>query len=192
MKAEEKIMDNCPFTGKPCDNSKNIHIKYSSNENEGEYICCEQCAMMSKVSNILSLLLPTGMALFPLPMSTPQNYLSSNLQKLENMDKAISPAEKTCEGCGSSISDIKSMQKLGCPQCYNSHREQIDMLLPQIHMGAKKHVGKKPKGNVEQIKETPPNGIEQMKKEMQKAVQEERYEDAAKFRDQIRALEQTL
>ncbi len=180
-------MDICPFSKKPCDKNKCVHVKQVINGNVSEFWCCHDCANQIIVSptDIMMPKLP-GFVAMPLPVMQimPQimplaNALLHNFHKLQTMEREAEPiAEPRCEGCGASLTDVQSVGRFGCPKCYESFREQVDCILPQAHAGATKHVGKRPKCS-----------IEALKNEMQKAVDEERYEDAAKFRDRIRELE---
>lgn len=102
----------------------------------------------------------------------------TNMLKLEKMEQELIPDE-ICLGCGFSLHEIKSGGRFGCKECYKTFKEQIANLLPHIQAGAKTHLGKKPKDRTMSLKE-----------KMQKAIEEERYEDAAEFRDAIKKLEQ--
>ena len=92
------------------------------------------------------------------------NFLESNLKKLNVMDAG-------CSVCGSTIDDIITTGKLGCPRCYEDHKEQIATNLPLLHFGGRTHKGKSPK-KLEDL--------------LEKAVKQERYEDAAVLRDRIK------
>ncbi|MFA6358334.1 MAG: UvrB/UvrC motif-containing protein, partial [Candidatus Omnitrophota bacterium] len=80
--------------------------------------------------------------------------------------------------------------RLGCGECYNIFRKYLAPLLKRIH-GSNQHIGKSPL----KAKPTVPRGIkkkiglQELKDNLQKAIQVEAFEDAARLRDQIKELE---
>ena len=99
--------------------------------------------------------------------------------------KAEGPGIK-CPGCGFSQADFKKTGRFGCAVCWEAFEPGLATLLKAMHK-SDRHVGKVPSKAAhtiviaEQIKEF---GVE-----LEKAVREKRYEEAAQIRDQIRALE---
>lgn len=97
-----------------------------------------------------------------------------------------------CQSCGFTYQDFKKVGRFGCSECYESFRKQLDPLLKRIH-GANRHIGKVPlaagpSGPVpERVREM--QDIRALKAELEKAIQAENFEEAAKLRDKIRALE---
>ena len=122
----------------------------------------------------------------------------------------IKPETLLCEKCGSSYEDFIDSGKFGCDECYNTFTNQIDALLKNIH-GANRHVGrdkrmigtskieKADKTNVEgeknEIKketskeEKNQNKLKELQERLKQEIKEERYEDAAKTRDEIKKME---
>ena len=84
--------------------------------------------------------------------------------------------------------DIKRSGKAGCSNCYETFKDEILPTLNQIHGTTKHKISedfvKSEKPSVE-IK----NPIEAKKGELKKAVLEERFEDAARLRDEIKQME---
>lgn len=74
--------------------------------------------------------------------------------------------------CGTELRTLMETGRPGCSNCYTHFRDFMRALV----QGENCHVGKRPKD------------INVLKREMDLAVKEERYEDAAKLRDQIRSL----
>ncbi len=91
--------------------------------------------------------------------------------------------EKQCPYCGIYYAELKNSGKPGCPQCYTSFENDFKSLFSRIH-GGDFHRGKLPA----KLKEEP-NMLESLKSRLIHLVQEEKYEEAAKIRDQIRLLE---
>ena len=91
-----------------------------------------------------------------------------------------------CEHCGLSYREFRSAGRLGCGHDYDAFREGLVPLLERIH-GATQHVGKVPSrmgASMAREKE-----LIELRRELQKAIQREEYEQAADLRDRIHALE---
>lgn len=92
---------------------------------------------------------------------------------------------KACPTCDTTYRQFLKQGKFGCGDCYRTFSEQLPQLLEKIQAGTK-HVG-----YVEEThsKEKINQQISELRLLQQQAITEERFEDAAKFRDDIRALE---
>ena len=95
-----------------------------------------------------------------------------------------------CPNCGMTYESFRKMGRLGCSQCYETFKGYLQPLLKKIH-GSSQHFGKAPvKAPKIAVKEKKAvYSIEELKAKMQKAIQAEEFEEAAKLRDQIRELE---
>lgn len=95
--------------------------------------------------------------------------------------------EPRCTSCGLTYSEFNRVGKFGCPDCYEAFKEELPPLLRRIH-GHSRHTGKVPSRGA--AGSYPARGqIKQLQQRLKFLVREERYEEAAKVRDQIRALE---
>jgi len=92
-----------------------------------------------------------------------------------------------CPACGFTQADFKKTGRLGCPVCYDTFAEGLGGLLKAMHRRTA-HTGKIParlKRNIEMgVRRT------QLQRDLDKAVSEENYENAALLRDQLRELGQ--
>lgn len=107
----------------------------------------------------------------------------------DNFFSLLSPApggNPHCKGCDTTFLEFKKTGKLGCVHCFETFSPYLDKTLKNYH-GASVHTGKIPKRSGEGIKIK--KEMDSLKAELQKAVYEERYEDAAGLRDKIRELE---
>ena len=105
-----------------------------------------------------------------------------------------------CPNCGMSYEDFKKIGRLGCGECYRTFKESLAPLLKRIH-GATQHTGKvvlsalsepkepAAKAAAARTRQAKAHDVELLKEKLRKAIEQESYEDAAKIRDQIRALE---
>lgn len=171
-----------------CDDCKKneacVHITQISPEGKIDKNLCESCA--AKYGNFLF-------------NGTQQKNVSANdflkgifgssaLPKAQQTE-AEEAAELTCPNCGMTYRDFQQTGKIGCSVCYSAFRRQLEPLLRRIH-GASTHNGKIPHrtGGVLEAR----HELELLRQKLQKAVAGEEYEQAAGFRDQIRALEKQL
>ncbi len=111
--------------------------------------------------------------------------------KLGKPDQQIQSLDLTdvvsCQICGFSQKDFEKYGRFGCPSCYETFGSQLDPFLGKLHAGTR-HMGKIPS---KAIAEGVINDrIRQLKDQMAQAVANERYEDAACFRDKISAIKQ--
>ena len=95
-----------------------------------------------------------------------------------------------CPRCGLTYEDFKRVGRLGCGECYSAFKEALLPLLKRIH-GSTQHYGKSP---TKKTTRTPrsvkaKNDLQELKEKLQKAIQLEEFEEAAKVRDKIRGLE---
>lgn len=91
-----------------------------------------------------------------------------------------------CPRCGLTYEDFKKVGRLGCGECYNAFKEALVPLLKRIH-GSTQHCGKSPRKIAKTVKAR--NDLETLKEKLQKAIQKEDFEEAAKLRDKIRESE---
>lgn len=91
-----------------------------------------------------------------------------------------------CEKCGCSFNDIVKSGKVGCADCYETFYDKLMPSVERIH-GRTQHEGKIPNGSPVQKKNS---RIDELREQLQNAVNLQDYETAASLRDQIKALEQ--
>lgn len=93
-----------------------------------------------------------------------------------------------CPVCRTSLREFKNTHKLGCPNCYEIFKEEIEKIVARIEPFArhKQDSIKAPKVKTPLTKE---EKIKALRDDMAKAVKEERYEDAGKIKKQIQKLE---
>ena len=102
---------------------------------------------------------------------------------------AVRKKNRRCSSCGMTYSEFNRLGKFGCPDCYEAFREEITPLVRRIH-GHTKHVGKVPNRGTGVFRTA--NQIKRLRQHLKKLVQDERYEEAARVRDEIRMLERQL
>jgi len=85
-----------------------------------------------------------------------------------------------CPACGFTSEDLRKIGRLGCPKCYDVFEEMMADVIKDCQKG-QKHTGKVPAAMV---------GLKRQRLEeaLTEAVEEERFEEAAKLRDEINSL----
>lgn len=95
-------------------------------------------------------------------------------------------ADIKCPVCKTTLREFKNTQRLGCPNCYETFREEISSLVKRI---APYNTHKQDKINSKSEKLDKSDKIAKLREELRLAVKEERYEDAGKLKKQIEKLE---
>lgn len=157
-----------------CANNATVHLTEIKNGKKIEKHLCEQCAAASE-----------GL---PVKSHTPINELLTNFVMAHSgLAKAEAAA---CDHCGITWAEFRQSGLLGCEHDYSAFERDLTPLLQRAHEGATHHIGKVPArrgGSGVPARKTV--DLSRLKKELQRAVEAEDYERAAKLRDQIRAAE---
>jgi protein arginine kinase activator len=95
--------------------------------------------------------------------------------------------QRQCPQCGMKFIEFRNSGRLGCPHDYEAFAEELLPLLENIH-GDTRHCGKTPR-RLPQTRQTQ-SELTRLRRQLQDAVSQEAYEEAAKIRDQIRLLEE--
>ncbi|MCD6311980.1 MAG: UvrB/UvrC motif-containing protein [Elusimicrobia bacterium] len=90
-------------------------------------------------------------------------------------------SDQSCPECGKKLSEFREDGKLGCPQCWEAFRGNLEPLLKKLH-GRSSHKRKPRAANGKNMR------VRVLQKELQSAVEKEEYEEAAKIRDKIKAI----
>ncbi|MEO0479169.1 MAG: UvrB/UvrC motif-containing protein [Planctomycetota bacterium] len=97
------------------------------------------------------------------------------------------PHGQRCAGCGLTLSEFRKKGRVGCPRCYETFKTHILRLLDRVH-GATTHVGRFPgQPNARRPK---PVTLTDLRQQLERAVDAEDYEAAARLRDALRRLEE--
>lgn len=102
---------------------------------------------------------------------------------------------KKCN-CGTTFYDISQTGKVGCPDCYETFKEELAAVLKKIN-GGRTHVGRCPErltsskcDESRNVNETccEENKEESLKRKLEAAIKSENFEEAARLRDMIKKL----
>ena len=112
-------------------------------------------------------------------------------------EMAMAPTK--CKTCGMTYDEFIKTGMFGCEDCYDTFKNPINSLLKNLH-GTAKHIGRGYKNNASKIKinkdkkneektlSREDTKLSELNSQLEKAIKEERYEDAAKIRDQIKEM----
>jgi len=93
---------------------------------------------------------------------------------------------KACPACKLTLEDFRQLNQFGCSECYHTFRKEIEPLLRRLH-GSSSHEGKIPAHAYASL--SIERQIKMLREKLQQVISIENYEEAARIRDQIRALE---
>lgn len=102
----------------------------------------------------------------------------------EHKDKNVSIE---CDFCGLTYDDFRKKARLGCGRCYSVFKIQLIPLLKKIH-GSTYYAGKSPlKLNQKNLQG---KTLKELKARLERAINLEEYEEAARLRDELKRVEQ--
>jgi len=87
-----------------------------------------------------------------------------------------------CEQCGFTHNDFKKQGRFGCPACYDTFSALIEPMLDTMHKGIT-HTGKVPQKAL--ARKSLYDRLTKLETDLTEAIKSERYEDAARTRDEI-------
>lgn len=168
------------------ENEANVRYTQIINGVKKEMALCEKC---SKELGI-------GEMDFSMPINL-SSFLGEFFGNTENVSLPgfTTTKELFCDECGMTYDEFTNTGKFGCANCYDAFSQRIDPILKNLH-GANRHVGRKGKitkpelKKMDMVKEDKQvSEVDRLKEDLRKAIGEERYEDAARIRDEIKKLE---
>ncbi len=166
-----------------------VTFKYTQviNGVKKEMNLCDKCAKEMGLKDI-NFSMPINFSSF---LSDFFNDYSDNL-----LPSFVGTQNLQCNNCGTTFDNFIDSGEFGCDSCYNIFEDRISSILKNLQ-GANRHIGRGYR-KVDHSKDLEKNKpikkeetkLEKLKKDLQKAIKEERYEDAAKIRDEIKGLEE--
>ena len=169
-----------------------VNFKYTQVVNgvKKEMALCEKCAKELGLENM--------------DFNIPINFSSFLGDFFGDYDENFLPSftqsnALKCTNCGLTFDEFVDKGKFGCENCYNVFENRIDPVLKNIH-GCNQHVGRNSKfinkasENHSKTEENTMQNDEQHSKlkklneDLKQAIKEEKYEEAAKIRDEIKKI----
>lgn len=181
-------------------NKNEANVKYTeiTNGEKKEMMLCEECSHKLGLDNI-NFNMPIDFSSFFGGLLEDEGYNSSEFMPLFQNVK-----ELKCDNCNMTYDEFINQGKFGCPDCYDVFSSKIDSILRRLH-GSNKHLGRKVLNSASNNIETnslnksetenkekvsgKDDKLSKLQKDLKKAIADERYEEAAKIRDQIKMIE---
>ena len=179
----------CENCGK---NEANVKYTQIINGEKKQMFLCEECSEKLGINDIH----------FNMPINF-TSFLSDFFDDVGGVNFIPTLGENNelkCKQCGLTWDDFIHTGRFGCSNCYSDFESRIDPILRSLQ-GATSHVGRlgevkvgnKVKQNLDDRIEEPKvdsiNQVEKLKEDLKQAIKDERYEDAAKIRDEIKKYE---
>ena len=123
------------------------------------------------------------------PKSTSVKFTTEILEMFSGWKKKEGSGEvelgegPVCPGCQLTATEFRMRGRLGCSRCYEVFRSSLLPVLERIH-DATSHRGRFPGRTAHRDAAAVPN-LTDLRRRLQSAITEERYEDAAQLRDQL-------
>jgi protein arginine kinase activator len=151
-----------------CDKEATVHLTQIVNNKIHKVDLCESCAQKKGVTD-------------------PEGFSLADLMSKAPLTPASGEAQAVCPSCGQNTADFRRTGRLGCAECYNVFKSLVVPVLEDMHAGTT-HKGKVP--TVALSRQSSQLQLKQLQDSLARAVAEEAYEEAAKFRDQIKAMKE--
>lgn len=154
----------CDLCAKPA----TVHLTQIVNNKIHKVDLCEACAQAKGVTD------PNGFSLADLLLKA-------------SLNPEPAPGHVRCESCGFTQQDFKKTGRFGCPACYQAFSEVLTPMLDSMHKGTT-HTGKVPQRAM--ARRSLYERLTKLETELDQAIKAERYEDAARYRDEISQVRQ--
>jgi protein arginine kinase activator len=151
-----------------------VHLTQIVGDKMQKVDLCEECAKQKGVND------PAGCSLADLLLG---------LGAAQEIEQAAGGADVKCPKCGFTQADFKKAGRLGCSDCYTTFAEGLEGLLKTMHKGTR-HNGKVPQSM--QVSRDLAERRKALQKKLNKAVEEEDFEQAASLRDELRQVSEKI
>ena len=154
------------------------HVKTIINGELQEYDLCTSCAHKLGYTNVFA------------DMESDFSHLLGSF--FGNVLPARTQSAR-CEFCGATYPEIARSGHVGCANCYTLFADRLNPSILRIH-GNAAHCGKHSKQAAAELQEAAEplskrDRIKELQTELEKAVERQDFEQAAKLRDQIKEME---
>jgi len=153
-----------------CSKPATVHLTQIVNNKVHKVDLCEACAQAKGVTD------PSGFSLADLLLKA-------------SLNPEPTAGGMRCERCGFTQLDFKKHGRFGCPVCYETFRGIVEPMLENMHNGTA-HAGKIPHRALE--RKTLYDRLTKLELDLTDAIKSERYEDAARTRDEINQVKQAF
>ncbi|MGB0744017.1 MAG: UvrB/UvrC motif-containing protein [Opitutales bacterium] len=151
-----------------CDKPATVHLTQIINNKIIKVDLCEECAQAKGVTD-------------------PEGFSLADLLNKSQVTAQNEEAQLQCPGCGLQTADFRRTGRLGCSSCFPIFAPLLRPVLEDMHVGTS-HTGKVPE--LALSRQNTMSGLAELERALEQAITEEAYEDAAKYRDEIKSLKE--
>ena len=150
-----------------CGEDANVHLTQIVNSKIRKVDLCESCAQKKGVTD-------------------PEGFSLAELFKKQPSVEKKNQLELKCPKCELSTADFRRTGRFGCANCYEVFKPLLLPMLEDMHEGTS-HKGKVP--TVALSRQSNQLQLKELQDFLARAIAEEAYEKAAKYRDRIKELQ---
>jgi protein arginine kinase activator len=151
-----------------CNKEATVHLTQIVNNKIDKVDLCESCAQKKGVTD-------------------PEGFSLADLLAKTTFTPELPEEIQICPDCGYKTADFRKTGRMGCATCYETFQALVHPVLEDMHAGTL-HKGKVP--SLAMKRQSSKMELKNLKDALARAVAEEAYEDAAKYRDQIKLIEE--
>lgn len=155
-----------------CNKPATVHLTQIVNNQVKKLDFCDSCPYQKGITD------PEGFSLAELLAQGPVPF-----GKGDGTPTALT--QVSCPSCGFKPEDFKKHHRFGCPDCYKALEPFVEPMVQNMQAGSK-HAGKVPARFHDRLHFQ--QQLDALQDALDTAIREERYEDAAKLRDDVRKL----
>ena len=127
-----------------------------------------------------------------LPAPTPPTVLAVFKELVDKANTVSRTRDRQCPECGTTFAEFKAKGRFGCAHDYEVFLARVVPLLDRIH-GASEHVADSDAiASKKTTADSAAHELKRLRRDLQRVVKSEAYEEAARLRDRIQALEKEL
>lgn len=156
-----------------CESAATVFLTQLIDESIKKVCLCDDCAEKKGVTD------PTGFSLADLLIHGLPHPITAN----SSVSSPARPLDrKHCPNCGFTVDDLNRVRRFGCSECYHAFRDEVELIVRGMHHGLE-HQGKVP-ANFRDWRELEERLLD-LRAQLEQAIADEHYENAAILRDQI-------
>ncbi len=121
------------------------------------------------------------------PDKYPSELIEDLLGAVQGQKPPRPKKDSTCAGCGMTVEQFRTGGRMGCPRCYDTFRSELIPLLQRVHESSQ-HRGRLPARHPV-VAAAPGEDLVDLRRRLDDAVRSERYEEAARLRDELQKAE---
>ncbi len=153
----------------------NIHLTTIVDGEKKDFNLCGECLARKKELNLDFNAIATRLS----------RMIRQKQEKAAESEAETPVPDICCPQCGTTYAQFRASGHLGCAQCYEAFRQPLSEWMEKT-CGASRHAGRSSGGVACSVSLR--MQLEKLRRRQKRAIADEAYEEAARLRDEIRAL----